>query len=131
MFVVRVLSKIAKQLDKAFSLHDYYSITLPLILYIGLFLLIWTFHIPLKSDYTSRIHGKLSDVLKSQMSAHNKEHMDGVRIERDGDINKEYHKEIMFGDDEINTAEPEKLIEDIFHKYVFQIRRVHTVLSHK
>ncbi|KAF4527488.1 hypothetical protein B566_EDAN014542 [Ephemera danica] len=110
----RFFGVVSRMFDKNIctSMHSCYSIALPLVLYAGLFLLVWTLHIPLKSNYNSKIHHKLSDMLQVER----KVHLDAVRLQRDGDINKQYHKEVILGEDEINTAEPEKLIEEIFHK---------------
>jgi hypothetical protein len=54
-----------------------------------------------------------------------KDHMDAVRLEQDGMLNKDFHKEVFLGnheeieDDEHEVAESK--LEDIFHKYVVWI----------
>lgn len=48
------------------------------------------------------------------------DHLDAVRLEQDGHLNKDYHKEILLGNheefEESNDEEKEEKLKEIFHK---------------
>ena len=63
----------------------------------------------------------LKDIKKMQFKEMElPDHMDGVRLEIDGHLNKEYNKEIFLGNHEEfeqhSDIKPETLLEQIFHK---------------
>ena len=53
------------------------------------------------------------------------DHMDGVRLEIDGHLNKQYRKEIILGNheefDRQSDQEPEKILEQVFDKWVDRV----------
>jgi hypothetical protein len=53
------------------------------------------------------------------------DHLDGVRMEQDGHLNKDYRKEVIIGNheefEEGDEEEKEKKLREIFFKYVLSI----------
>ena len=51
------------------------------------------------------------------------DHLDGVKLEQDGHLNKDFHKEAFLGNHEEIDGDPEEVAEsklkDIFHKFVY------------
>lgn len=92
-------------------------IATPLVLYLGLFSVAWMFSLPLHSGHTSSPLKKEMAVPETS-DVKQQEHLDAVRIERDGDINKNFRKEVLLGEDEEEESnkDPKAVLEDVFKK---------------
>lgn len=61
----------------------------------------------------------------SKIVANRPDHLKGVALERDGELNKEFRKELFGGDShekqKLDDADAEQIITDMFKKLVLQI----------
>jgi len=82
-------------------------------MYVSLFGMTWMLSLPLKSlpQQIVPIHSR-NEVEKVPS------HLDAVRLERDGDINQNFRKEIIIGNmkEEPQFQDPKTLLEKIFYK---------------
>ncbi|PSN29835.1 hypothetical protein C0J52_28387 [Blattella germanica] len=90
-----------------------WSFSVPLLLYASLFGMAWMLSLPLKSSKIVPLYSE-KEVEKWP------NHLEGVRLERDGEINANFRKEVIIGDSP-PFEDPKALLEDIFHKYVIYI----------
>ena len=89
-----------------------WSFAVPLLLYASLFGMTWMLSLPLKS-----LPHDIVPIYSDRQLEKWSNHLEGVRLERDGEINTNFHKEVVIGDPP-PYEDPKALLEDIFHKYV-------------
>ncbi|GLH04286.1 Sdf4 protein [Gryllus bimaculatus] len=93
-----------------------WSLALLFLLYGCLLLLTWALSWPLRSQPPKLIPS--AQVKKEVDTGNVPDHLEAVRIERDGEINKEFHKEVVVGDlsPNVKKEDPKILLETIFNK---------------
>lgn len=99
--------------------HTYcerWSVLASSLVYLSFLGLVWTLALPLRSPkLTIGLHRGPTIILPVVDEL--PDHLEGVRIERDGDINTNFRKEVLFGEGEFERRkeeDPKELLEDIF-----------------
>ena len=99
--------------------HTYcarWSVLASCLVYLSFLGLVWTLAFPLRpSKAIIGLHSESS--ISSSVADELPDHLEGVRIERDGDINTSFRKEVLFGEGEFERRkeeDPRELLEDIF-----------------
>ncbi|KAE8740577.1 hypothetical protein FOCC_FOCC013911 [Frankliniella occidentalis] len=96
------------------SIYKRWSVFATVLTYISFVMFVWTRVLPL------RPYKRLNNQQRKDLNAVIKDlpdHLDGVRIERDGEINKNFRKEVILGEGEFEQRkeeDPKELLEDIF-----------------
>lgn len=89
-----------------------WSFAVPCLLYVSLFGMTWMLSLPLKSLPQQTI-----PIYDRKAVAELPNHLDGVRLERDGDINTSFRREVIVGDvkEGPQFEDPRTLLENIFN----------------
>lgn len=107
-----------------YSVCERWSVCVSALIYLSFLGLVWTLALPLRP--LNPIHGiSEGNGISETLVGRPPDHLEGVRIERDGDINKNFRKEIFIGEGEFERRkeeDPKELLEDIFVRY-FKIRK--------
>lgn len=99
-----------------YSVCERWSVCVSALIYLSFLGLVWTWALPLR-PLNPTIAISENKHITEKLLARPPDHMEGVRIERDGDINKNFRKEIFIGEGEFERRkeeDPKELLEDIF-----------------
>lgn len=97
-----------------------WSVIASAVIYISFLGLVWTLALPLRSDKQSGNSTQDVIIPLDEVIQEFPDHLEGVRLERDGDINTNFRQEIFLGEGEFERRKeenPKELLEDIFMRY--------------
>lgn len=99
-----------------YSYCERWSVLASTLVYLIFLGLVWTLALPLRSPKVTVGPMKDSPLLLPVVDGP-PDHLEGVRLERDGDLNINFRKEVLFGEGEFERRkeeDPKELLEDIF-----------------
>lgn len=103
-----------------YSVCERWSVGISALIYLSFLGLVWTLALPLRPlspAHVAPVNSHMTEALLGRPP----DHLEGVKIERDGDINKNFRKEVFLGEGEFERRkeeDPKELLEDIFVRYL-------------